>query len=72
MLPPGIPASFDARMDPIPAVGEHTSAILKQMGYSTAEIARLRDIPLEAVAAATTSNFFRLFRIDPDEALHVH
>ena len=28
------------------------------------EIARLRDIPLATVAAATTANFFRLFRID--------
>jgi TatD DNase family protein len=27
------------------------------------EIARLRDIPLEAVASATTANFFRLFAI---------
>jgi len=36
-----------------------------------AEIARLRDIPLEEVAAAPTSNFFRLFRIDPDEQFHV-
>jgi TatD DNase family protein len=27
------------------------------------EIARLRDMPLEAIAAATTENFFRLFRI---------
>ena len=25
------------------------------------EIARLREVPLEAVAAATTANFFRLF-----------
>jgi TatD DNase family protein len=30
-----------------------------------AEIARLRGVPVEAIAAATTANFFRLFRIDP-------
>jgi TatD DNase family protein len=29
------------------------------------EIARLREVPVETVAAATTVNFFRLFRIDP-------
>ena len=29
------------------------------------EIARLREVPLAAVAAATTDNFFRLFGIDP-------
>jgi TatD DNase family protein len=30
------------------------------------EIARLRDLPVAQVAAATSSNFFRLFRIDPN------
>ena len=30
------------------------------------EIARLRDTPLDTVAAATTANFFRLFHIDPE------
>jgi itaconate CoA-transferase len=42
MLPPGVPESFDPRMDPIPAVGEHTDAILGELGYGTVEIARLR------------------------------
>jgi TatD DNase family protein len=32
------------------------------------EIARLRDVPIETIAHATSANFFRLFRIDP----HVH
>lgn len=31
--------------------------------YVAEEIARLRDIPLEAVAAATSANFFRLFGV---------
>jgi itaconate CoA-transferase len=42
MKPPGVPDSFEARMDPIPAVGEHTDAILAEIGYGAAEIARLR------------------------------
>ena len=42
MRPPGVPESFNARMDPIPAVGEHTTAILEEIGYSEVEIARLR------------------------------
>ncbi len=42
MRPPGVPESFNARMDPIPAVGEHTTAILGEIGYSEFEIARLR------------------------------
>jgi TatD DNase family protein len=29
------------------------------------EIARLREVPLETIAQATSANFFRLFRIDP-------
>jgi len=32
------------------------------------EIARLREVPVEAIARATSDNFFRLFRIDP----HAH
>jgi TatD DNase family protein len=29
------------------------------------EIARLRDVPVETIASATSTNFFRLFRVDP-------
>lgn len=39
------PASFDgveARMDPIPAIGEHTARILGELGYSAERIARLK------------------------------
>lgn len=41
MLPPGVPESFEPRMDPIPAVGEHTDAILGELGYGDADIERL-------------------------------
>ncbi len=41
LLPPGIPAEFEPRMDPIPAVGQHTDAILAELGYDNAAIARL-------------------------------
>jgi itaconate CoA-transferase len=33
---------FEARLDPIPAVGEHTDAILASLGYSARAIADLR------------------------------
>jgi itaconate CoA-transferase len=42
LLPPGRIDSFDYRMDPVPAVGEHTAAILRELGRSDAEIAALR------------------------------
>ena len=32
LLPPGRQSAFDYRMDPIPRVGEHTAAILKELG----------------------------------------
>jgi itaconate CoA-transferase len=42
MLPPGMPESFSPRMDPIPAVGQHTDAILAELGYDAEAITRLR------------------------------
>ena len=42
MLPPGVPESFDPRMDPIPGVGQHTDAILGELGYDKAAIVGLR------------------------------
>jgi itaconate CoA-transferase len=42
MLPPGMPDSFEPRMDPIPAIGQHTDAILAALGYDKTAIAGLR------------------------------
>jgi itaconate CoA-transferase len=42
LLPPGLNDSYDYRMDPIPAVGQHTDAILKELGISETEIASMR------------------------------
>ncbi len=38
--------------------------------HVAAEIARLRGVAVEAIGAATSANFFRLFRIEPDHHAH--
>jgi itaconate CoA-transferase len=42
LLPPGTPNGFTARMDPVPALGEHTDAILRELGYEASQIQALR------------------------------
>ncbi len=42
LLPPGRNDSFDYRMDAIPAVGQHTQAILEELGYDPATQTLLR------------------------------
>ena len=41
LLPPGMPDA-DARMDPVPALGQHTDAILRELGYTPGHIAAMR------------------------------
>jgi itaconate CoA-transferase len=43
MLPPGVPQEFQPCMDPIPAIGQHTDAILEELGYAPPAIAALRE-----------------------------
>ena len=42
MLPPGT-WNDGPRMDPVPALGEHTDAILAELGFDAAEIAALHE-----------------------------
>jgi itaconate CoA-transferase len=43
LLPPGTPNGFMPRMDPVPALGEHTDAILRELGYEASQIQALRE-----------------------------
>jgi itaconate CoA-transferase len=42
LLPPGAADTEAARMDAVPALGQHTEAILAALGYAAADIERLR------------------------------
>ena len=51
---------------PVPFRGKRNQPAY--VAHVAAEIARLRDVPVETIAAATSANFFRLFRIEPGKA----
>ncbi|MEI7446020.1 MAG: CaiB/BaiF CoA-transferase family protein [Burkholderiales bacterium] len=42
LKPPGASSAWDPRMDAVPALGEHTDAILHELGLDAAEVAALR------------------------------
>lgn len=42
LLPPGLNDSYEYRMDAIPAVGEHSNSILKELGLAEADIISMR------------------------------
>ena len=44
LLPPGRISSFDYRMDAIPAVGQHTHAILQEVGHHSDSIAAMQKL----------------------------
>jgi crotonobetainyl-CoA:carnitine CoA-transferase CaiB-like acyl-CoA transferase len=42
LLPPGLPAAADSPMGAVPTVGQHTDAILAELGRAPQDIAELR------------------------------
>ena len=42
LLPPGATDSYSPRMDAVPALGEHTRAILAELGYASDDIAAMQ------------------------------
>jgi TatD DNase family protein len=49
---------------PVPYRGKRNQPAF--VPHVAVEIARLRGVPVDTIARATTDNFFRLFRIDSD------
>jgi itaconate CoA-transferase len=42
LLPPPESADWDWRLDPIPALGEHTEPVLRELGFTAADLAAMR------------------------------
>lgn len=42
LLPPGKTDAYAPRMDPVPGLGEHSESILSELGWSAADVWRLR------------------------------
>ncbi|WP_048441662.1 CaiB/BaiF CoA-transferase family protein [Caenimonas sp. SL110] len=42
LFPPGMNREDDPRMDPVPALGEHTDAVLAELGFAAGDVAALR------------------------------
>ena len=43
LLPPGVSTASDVRLDAVPALGQHTEALLNELGFSTDAIRELRE-----------------------------
>ena len=55
---------------PVPFRGKRNQPAY--VAHVAAEVARLRDVPVEAIAAATSANFFRLFQVEPGAERGAH
>ena len=42
LLPPGAADNSDARMDAVPALGQHTGSLLSELGFTASEIERMK------------------------------
>ncbi|MBN3782232.1 CoA transferase [Burkholderia sp. Ac-20345] len=43
LLPPGVDRAEDVRMDAVPSLGQHTDALLHELGFTDADVRRWRD-----------------------------
>jgi crotonobetainyl-CoA:carnitine CoA-transferase CaiB-like acyl-CoA transferase len=42
LLPPPESPDWDMRLDPIPALGQHTESVLRELGFDAAALAAMR------------------------------
>jgi itaconate CoA-transferase len=42
LLPPPESADWDLRLDPIPALGQHTESVLRELGFDASDLAAMR------------------------------
>jgi itaconate CoA-transferase len=54
LKPPGANDRFEYRMDPIPAIGEHNEAILRELGFAAAEIDAARAMVKSPLGSAAS------------------
>jgi itaconate CoA-transferase len=53
LKPPGRSDAFEYRMDAVPAVGEHTAAILRELGFGAVDVERMVKLSAEHPAERT-------------------
>ncbi len=69
LLPPPESSDWDWRLDPIPALGEHTELVLQELGFSTEDLAVMRAKGVISQAAGTGKQELDMSRSSPKRTL---
>jgi len=69
LLPPPESSDWDWRLDPIPALGEHTELVLQELGFSTEDLAVMRAEGVIGQGAGTRQQELDMSRSSPKRTL---